>query len=539
MATAWQTFPIEFRGGLVSNLSPLQHGSQAVGSASILQNFEPSLTGGYSKIKGYAKFNANKIELTSNSGGSNKIQGIATVDTDTAIIPRLDSAHANLVYYKVTPSTIAACHTVGSGDHAHVSRNPTATSAKIRYALYNFNGTDKAVLVDGTNYPAFYDSSASVGSEITFITSASSGTPANVLGASFVALFNDCLFFVTGANKDNLLSMQIKNDTDFAGGQPSVTNYPDEVTGLIPFRDQLILFTRQAIYKITGTSGNFKSAEITTQIGCIEPDTIAEVGGDILFMAPDGIRSLAATDRIGDFSLEVASAPIKKDIDNFTSGSFHAVTLREKAQYRIFKHNVAIQDESAEGYLATKFIAQGGTGLSWAKTVGINAFVTDTRYMGQSGTSTELILFANDDGYLYRMDSTDTFDGAVISSIFESPPMPVNDPLVRKTFYKLVLYIDATGSFSSDVTLKYDTGSTDVIQPSPISISSDGQATVLYGGATFGASTTTYGTPLDVIYNTNITGSGKTIQLRLEDKTGTANYRLDTALLEYANNDRQ
>ena len=61
----------------------------------------------------------------------------------------------------------------------------------------------------------------------------------------------------------------------------------------------------------------------------------------------------------------------------------------------------------------------------------------------------------------------------------------------------------------------------------------------MYGGATFGASTTTYGTPLDVIYNTNITGSGKTIQLRLEDKTGTANYRLDTALLEYANNDRQ
>ena len=87
-------------------------------------------------------------------------------------------------------------------------------------------------------------------------------------------------FFVKG---NNLLSMQIKNDTDFASGQPSVTNYADEITGLIPFRDQLILFTRQAIYKIAGTSGNFKSTEITTQIGCIEPDTISEVGGDILW----------------------------------------------------------------------------------------------------------------------------------------------------------------------------------------------------------------------------------------------------------------
>ena len=42
MATQWQTFPIEFRGGLISNLSPLQQGSNAVGSATLLQNFESS-----------------------------------------------------------------------------------------------------------------------------------------------------------------------------------------------------------------------------------------------------------------------------------------------------------------------------------------------------------------------------------------------------------------------------------------------------------------------------------------------------------------
>ena len=60
MATAWQTFPVEFKGGLISNLSPLQHGTQAVGSASILKNYEPSLQGGYAKLKGYSKFNSKK-----------------------------------------------------------------------------------------------------------------------------------------------------------------------------------------------------------------------------------------------------------------------------------------------------------------------------------------------------------------------------------------------------------------------------------------------------------------------------------------------
>ena len=211
--------------------------------------------------------------------------------------------------------------------------------------------------------------------------------------------------------------------------------------------------------------------------------------------------------------------------------------MREKAQYRVFKYQTAIQDEAAEGYLGTKYIAQGGQGISWAKLIGINVYVADSRYMGQTGVSTELIVFANDDGYIWKMDSTDSFNGTLIPSIFESPPMPISDPLVRKTFYKLALYIDASGSFSSTVSLKYDDGSTTVVQPSPITISSSGQAVVLYGSSTFGSGT--YGTPLDVIYNSNVVGSGKTVKLRIEDSTTGANYRLDTALLEYSNNDRQ
>ena len=102
----------------------------------------------------------------------------------------------------------------------------------------------------------------------------------------------------------------------------------------------------------------------------------------------------------------------------------------------------------------------------------MNVYVADSRYMGQTGVSTELILFATNDGYLYRMDATDTFDGTLIPSIFESPPMPVTDPLVRKTFYKLVLYIDASGTFNSTLSLRYDQGSPDVIQPETITVAS-------------------------------------------------------------------
>ncbi len=56
MPTNWNTFPIEFQGGLISNMSQLQHGLNEIGSATTLQNFEPSRKGGYAKILGFSKF---------------------------------------------------------------------------------------------------------------------------------------------------------------------------------------------------------------------------------------------------------------------------------------------------------------------------------------------------------------------------------------------------------------------------------------------------------------------------------------------------
>jgi len=58
---AWQTYPVEFRGGLITNLSPLQQGINAPGSARILRNFEPSVEGGYRRIEGYDKYDSNII----------------------------------------------------------------------------------------------------------------------------------------------------------------------------------------------------------------------------------------------------------------------------------------------------------------------------------------------------------------------------------------------------------------------------------------------------------------------------------------------
>ena len=232
--------------------------------------------------------------------------------------------------------------------------------------------------------------------------------------------------------------------------------------------------------------------------------------------------------------------PIAKDAATFlnTSSNFSSVLLREKAQYRIFAYVESEQQGVAKGLIATKFISQGASGISWATTKGIKAFVADSRYSGDQ----ETIAFANSDGYIYVLDTGSDFDGADIEAIYESPYMPISDPQVRKTFYKMTLYAEPTGSMELDVNLKYDFASgtnTAVIQPGTINISSTGTSVFLFGASNSVFNTSTFGGELDNVYNTNIIGSGKTIALRIEDNSTNPTFTLDTALLEFRQNDRQ
>jgi len=56
-----ESFPVACSGGLVTNLPQLAQSNQFPGSARELENFEPSVEGGYRRINGYAKWSENPI----------------------------------------------------------------------------------------------------------------------------------------------------------------------------------------------------------------------------------------------------------------------------------------------------------------------------------------------------------------------------------------------------------------------------------------------------------------------------------------------
>jgi len=420
---------------------------------------------------------------------------------------------------------------------SHIGTSSSTNTLKNRYASFNFTQEDKTIFVDSKSFPVIFNAS---GSTITALTSSNSS---DVQGAENVAVFKNHAFYSKGSK---IFFTAPNTVDDFATGNGAGTiNVGFDVTGMIGFREQLIIFTTDTIKKLVGnTSSDFKLEPITDRIGCINPDSIQEFGGDIAYLSPDGIRLLSATDRIGDLALDIASDPIYKDANEFISQTdvFCSVLVRGKSQYRLFAYIPSVQAGSAAGLIATKFVAQGGSGIAWSTTKGLKVNVADSTYSGAQ----ETIMFANDDGFCYRMDSGNSFDGSAIESIYESPFMPITDPQIRKTMYKLTLYAQPTGTMNVDVNFKidFDAGNDpSVIQPPTISVSSSaaGGGISLFGASTslYGGSSVTYGGVLDQIYKENLVGSFKTIAMRLTDNSTNPTFTLDTAVLEYRQHDRQ
>jgi hypothetical protein len=527
MTTAWSTFPVQFTGGLVTNISPLQQGINAVGSAFILQNFEPSLDGGYRKLAGYTKFAesfdsggspTNNPVLT----GSGVTQALAIVENPEQ--KRIIAARSG-VYYIIdaTDTTPAWSSLVTASD---------TTFTRARHVSYNFNNTLKLVFVDGVNYPAYYNDSTQ---SMTYLTSSGVGN-SSVEGASIVELFKTTLFFGNGTE---LIFTSPYSDTDFdPANLAGSIGLNSEITGLKVYRDSLIIFCRDKIMRLTGSSrADFDVSAITEDLGCLSADSIQEVGSDIMFLGPDGLRTLSSTERIGDFGIDVASKNIRptvNELQNYAS-SFSSTVIRGKAQYRLFGYVGAERVKTSRGVLGTKFIDQGGTGFQWAETKGFKVYIADSQYIDDE----EFVLFSNSDGYIYRMEIGTSRDGETIESVYESPFMPVTDPQKRKTFYKLDLYIKPFGAINIDCNIRYNQNSPDKIQPATINIISSAGGGGFYGNVNAIYGTTVYGSPRTQSFNKNIIGSGNTVALRIQDNSTNSAFLLDTAVFEFAENNRK
>ena len=416
----------------------------------------------------------------------------------------------------------------GTGtDWTKIGTSTATNTLKSRHFSFNFTGTEKTLFVDGKGYPGIYESAANT---MTFMSSSDS---TDIEGSDNAVIFKNTAFFAKGHNIFFTAPATI-DDFNVANGAGSI-NVANDITGMIVFREQLIIFTTDTIKRLVGnTASDFALEPITDKIGCINSDTIQEFGGDIIYLSPDGVRLLGATDRIGDFALDVASDNIVNDAKDFIAQTdkFCSVLIRNKSQYRIFAYLPTLDKTRSRGLIATKFIAQGGEGVSWSTTRGIKANVADSTYSG----SAEVIMFANDDGFCYEMDSGNSFDNEKIEAIYESPYMPITDSQLRKTLYKLTLYAEPTGQMNLDVNFNLDfdsSNNTSVVQPPKITISTAGTATTtaVVNGAVGSSNNVTVDNNVGtIVVGQIVVGTGISGTVKVTGVTNQQNIILDTAV---------
>ena len=526
MADGWQTFPVEFSGGLITNLSPLQQGTNAPGSARQLRNFEPSIEGGYKRILGYQKFDDSIVP------GTGVIRGIAFLGGKVVVARNNADSTACLLYES------------GGAGWAEITTPSltldASTTDKIRFAKYNIGGGEKLMIVDGVSYPHIYDGTT---------LSQLPNPPVGLSGADHVAVYKRLIIIGNGTS---LFISAPASDIDFTPAGGAVQDiYPANITGLIVFRDTLYVFTEKSISAVTATSfDDVRRQPVSADLGCIEPDTIQEIAGDVVFMGPDGLRLLSGTDKIGDVGLATVTKTIQNEVNTFRKrhNTFTSVLIRGKSQYRLFGYKAGDSVANSQGLLGTQFAQQGGGQVAWAETRGIKAYSSYSEYSGNE----EQIFFANNDGYVYKLEQGNSFDGTSINASFFSPYLPISDPTLRKTIYAVHTYLDPEGSFRSTLRLNYDFGGGDVIQPDPIDLTnvleaSSGDYDIgTYGTATYatysGDTVSTgfiYGDAVRLTLRKQVTGSGFVVSVEYTSTGATQPFSLDAMALEYATESRR
>ena len=105
---------------------------------------------------------------------------------------------------------------------------------------------------------------------------------------------------------------QIENQFRISGGTA------DYLVGMHGFyEDRLIIFNRNSLHLITGTTGSLldtRVTELTSEVGCLSRKTIVSRGNTVMFLSDDGVY---AVEFLNDYNLRGADEPISKNIQPY------------------------------------------------------------------------------------------------------------------------------------------------------------------------------------------------------------------------------
>ena len=283
---------------------------------------------------------------------------------------------------------------------------------------------------------------------------------------------------------------------DFEGASAGSIDVGDIVIGIKVFRNSLIIFCKNSIYELTNLDSTPIIKSVTKNIGCVSGNSIQEIGGDLIFLAPDGLRTVAGTARIDDVELGSISRKIlpliNNILNNFGNYTVSSMVIRERSQYRLFYYQSGQAASGQKGIIGTfKYNSEGIPSFEWSETKGLPVkFCTSD----VNNNGTETLFHTDETGYVYQHDTGNSFDGSNVEAEFQTPDMDYGDNGLRKSLYKVKTNVEPEGT-QNDLRLRirYDFESSEVPQPGTFNVGNLSSAslfgTAVFGTGIFGATT--------------------------------------------------
>ena len=532
-------FSVPLQGGLNKSTNSLAL-LRTPGVATKLRNFEVSIEGGYRRINGYTVFGGGSAVRPNTA---EDIEGLAVYADGAVAVAGNDIffSQDGTSYLQINKASVDA-----SGDNFSTFSGRSELSLtnidQCEFAL--FEGTSdygELVITDksGNNKPFLFKmtgTSAVLSSRTFFV---SQITISGSKTAKFCTIHDNHLVVSGDPSTPNTIYYSATGDIDsFSGtGSGSIT-LEDKVVGLKSFRNELFIFCRNSIFKLQNinNSSTIAVVPITKDVGCVDGKTIQEIAGDLIFLAPDGFRTVAGTARIGDVELGTISQaiqPIINDILKTEDLQFNSVIIRDKSQYRMFYSADTESTAGSKGIIGTL----RPNGFEWSETLGIQAPAITS---GFNSSGLEKFYHGDRDGYIYNHDTGNSFNPAGTSTNveaeYQSPDFDYGDLGTLKTLDYAKFSFTPEGECQPTLRYKFDYDSNTVPQPVDILLDSIPEPAI-FGAATFGS--LKFGAAQQPLVRQTLTGSGHSNFFRIFSADTNAPYAINGLYITYRPSGRQ
>ena len=524
-----QPFGISCRGGLNTNLNQLEMLRQP-GLATKLRNFEVDPDGGYRRINGFTQFGDTRPNSDEDVLGIFVYGDGVVVCSGTDIHFSIDGS----TWIQINKSSVA-----NGGDNYTTFTGRTALArtgqGQCSFALFEGATYDygELIIADGANelYSFRMEGTGALTTRTFF---AYEITVNGTNGVKYITNHDHHLIAAGVENNLNTVYYSVYNDPDnFTGTGAGSVVISDQIQGIRGFRTDLIVFAKNSIHKLININdpNNIRIDPITENVGCLSGYSIQEIGGDLLFLSPDGIRTVAGTARIGDVELSSVSRQIQSIIGDIANSintfTIDSCVLRSKSQYRLFYTDKTLGSNVSKGIIGT-FTANG---FEWAETLGIQAMGLTT---GFDVDGIEKAFHGDKDGYIYNHDTGNAFNPEGIEtrivSEYQTPNFDFGDIGTRKTIKYVRISVSPEGECQPTLRMRFDYEDPNIPQPQDYTLDSI-PLPAIFGSAAFG--TATFGAANDPMFRQPVEGSGNTISFRIRSEDVKAPYAINGLYIDY------